>query len=227
METTTKQKLLHSSLYPIICRAANVAGLKIHTSRGGGNLININRRQTLFRRSRLTVRGRNNRISIAPGGRHRNLTIEVAGQNNEIRFEAGVMVYERLYISIKGDNCRLRIGRDTTIGGAGIFLEESNTAIEIGRDCMFGRNISLATTDFHSITDLEGRRTNPPADILIGDHVWIGYGADMEKGVSIARDSIVAAHAVVTKQFSRPNVIIGGLPARIIKENINWDRNRI
>ena len=42
------------------------------------------------------------------------------------------------------------------------------------------------------------------------------------KGVELLDDSVVASHAIVTKSFHKKNVLIGGFPASIIKENINW-----
>ena len=52
--------------------------------------------------------------------------------------------------------------------------------------------------------------------IRIGDNVWIGAGAIILPGVTICRNSIVAAGAVVTKDVP-PHVVVAGNPARIIK----------
>ena len=52
-------------------------------------------------------------------------------------------------------------------------------------------------------------------DVIIGDNVWIGYGAQILSGVVIGSNVIVAAGAVVTKNV--PNdVVVGGVPAKII-----------
>lgn len=73
------------------------------------------------------------------------------------------MIYEGSYISVKGDNCRLKIDDGTTIGSAKFFMEEGNTSIEVGKDCVLGRAVCLQTTDFHSIVDATTRqRINPP-----------------------------------------------------------------
>ena len=57
--------------------------------------------------------------------------------------------------------------------------------------------------------------------IKIGNHVWIGQGASILKGVRIGDGSIVAAAAVVTKDVPA-HVAVGGIPAKVINENINW-----
>lgn len=55
------------------------------------------------------------------------------------------------------------------------------------------------------------------APIVIEDDVWIGEYAAVLKGVTIGRGSIVASHAVVTKDVP-PYTIVAGNPARVVKE---------
>lgn len=83
------------------------------------------------------------------------------------------------------------------------------------------------TGDSHSIVNLLGDRINASKDIVISNHVWIGHKVHINKGVKIKEDSIVATGAIVTSPIEEANVIIGGVPAKIIKRNINWDKNRI
>lgn len=54
-------------------------------------------------------------------------------------------------------------------------------------------------------------------DIIIGNNVWIGANSVIVAGVEIEDGSIIAAGSVVTKNVSK-NVIVGGVPAKIIKE---------
>ena len=53
-------------------------------------------------------------------------------------------------------------------------------------------------------------------DIVIGDDVWVGYGAQILSGVIVGSHSIVAAGAVVTKEVP-PYAIVGGVPARVLR----------
>ncbi len=52
--------------------------------------------------------------------------------------------------------------------------------------------------------------------IIIKDGVWIGSGAIINPGVTIGENSVIGAGAVVTKDVP-PNVVVCGVPARIIK----------
>ena len=220
-----KQAIINSSFYTILCFISKLISLKTKKINGGGLSIAHN---ALFRKSRLFVNGKDSKISVGRMCRFRNLVIEIKGDNSIVEVMDNVMVYERCYISIKGDNCHCIIGNKTTIGGASLFLEESNTNIEIGEDCMLGRSICVQTTDFHSILDANtGERINRPESVKIGNHVWLGYGVTMSKGSEIADDSVVGEHSLVTKKITQPNICVVGTPSKIIKENINWDRKKL
>jgi acetyltransferase-like isoleucine patch superfamily enzyme len=97
----------------------------------------------------------------------------------------------------------------------------------VGERCLFSSGIHARTGDSHSVVDLAGRRINPSRDIVIGDHVWVGMGATLLKGALVAESSVIAAQAVVTKQFPAPNVVIAGNPARVVREGVDWLVERI
>jgi acetyltransferase-like isoleucine patch superfamily enzyme len=93
---------------------------------------------------------------------------------------------------------------------------------------MFAYDIDVRTGDSHSILcPTTRRRLNHAKNVRVGDHVWIGPHSMLLKGVSLASDSIVAAGAVVTKEFQTPGTIIGGNPARQLRDNVTWCRERI
>ena len=53
-------------------------------------------------------------------------------------------------------------------------------------------------------------------DIIIGNDVWLGAGSTITAGVYVADGVIVAAGSVVTKSIEKPNIIVGGIPAKQI-----------
>ena len=115
-----KKNIIASPIYPAFCKINNLIGLKIKRKNGGGDEI---AKDALFRKSKIVVNGNGSVVKIGNKCRFRNLTIEIYGNNNTIEFMDSVMVYEKCYISIKGDNCRCVIGTKTTIGSASFFLE--------------------------------------------------------------------------------------------------------
>ena len=117
----------------------------------------------------------------------------------------------------------LRPGARITIGNdSGLSATVICAAVEvtIGSECLFGANVTIVDTDFHSIKPQNRRYNNNPDDIaaspvFIAENVFVGAGAMILKGVSIGRNSVVGAGAVVTKDVP-VNVVVAGNPARII-----------
>lgn len=94
--------------------------------------------------------------------------------------------------------------------------------VEIGDNCLFASRIYITDHD-HGATNLESLKLTPvkrkltsKGPVIIKDNVWIGEGVAILSGVTIGENCIIATNAVVTKSFP-PNVIIGGIPAKIIK----------
>ena len=87
--------------------------------------------------------------------------------------------------------------------------------IFIGDGALIGHNVVLATLN-HAMSPKD-RATMVPAAIHIGRNVWIGANATVLPGVTIGDGAIVAAGAVVTKDVPE-NTIVGGVPARIIRQ---------
>lgn len=52
---------------------------------------------------------------------------------------------------------------------------------------------------------------------MIEDDVWLGAGAVITDGVRVGKGAVVAAGAVVTKDVPA-HTVVGGVPARTIKE---------
>lgn len=107
----------------------------------------------------------------------------------------------------------INVGKNVFINSGCRFQDQGG--ITIGDGVLIGHNVVLATLN-HDI-DPRKRSTLHPAPILIGNDVWIGANATVVPGVTIGGGAIIAAGAVVTKDVP-PNVIVGGVPAKIFKK---------
>lgn len=128
---------------------------------------------------------------------------------------------------IEDANGTIEVGKDTSLCGKAHLAVIEGTKIKIGENCLFSSEITFRTGDSHSLLDLKGNRINPSKDIEIKDHVWIGHKVSINKGVTIQENSVIGTGAIVTRTFLEGNVVIAGVPAKIVKENINWDAKRI
>ena len=87
------------------------------------------------------------------------------------------------------------------------------TAFILGVDHRMG---SVSTYPFKKLMLHGEQEAISKGDIIIGDDVWIGYGAIILSGVHIGQGAAIAAGAVVSKDVP-PYAIVGGVPAKIIK----------
>ena len=127
-----------------------------------------------------------------------------------------------------GKNIHITIGKNTSFtNDVHVNAQEDDMSIEIGENCMLSNHIIIRTSDSHPIYSLDSnQRINKAKPIKIGNHVWVGNKTILLKGTELSNESIVAAGSVVTKKFIENNIIVAGNPAKIIKTNINWSRER-
>ena len=57
--------------------------------------------------------------------------------------------------------------------------------------------------------------------------MWIGNQVTILKGVTIENNSVIGTGSIVTKSINESNVVITGVPAEIVKRDINWCRERV
>ncbi|MEI5994498.1 chorismate mutase [Candidatus Enterococcus mansonii] len=116
----------------------------------------------------------------------------------------------------------IHVGKNFYANFNSIFLDIC--PITIGDNCMFGPNAQLytATHPLHPVKRNSGLEYGKP--ITLGNNVWLGGGVVITPGVTLGNNVVVAAGAVVTKSFP-DNCVIGGNPAKLIKE-IELDEKR-
>lgn len=162
-------------------------------------------------------------------GEHSTPELNIYGDNNRVRIDSvgGGLAVHLGFGTGECNNCSVSVGAGTTFVSADIRVREDNVNISIGEDCQFSEKIFIWASDTHTITDMDGNVTNFGKYVTIGNHVWVGYGATICKNTKIADGCIVGTGAVVSGTFDKPNCVIAGNLARVVKENAKWDRRPI
>lgn len=101
-------------------------------------------------------------------------------------------------------------------------LISCNNKISIGDDFLGGWYISIRDTDNHSIWH-NNKEVSTIHETHIGNHVWICANVDVIKG-NIPNGSIVSVKSLVNKSFEQDHVLIAGIPARVVKTGIRWEK---
>lgn len=125
---------------------------------------------------------------------------------------------KREFMSRYFRRCGIECGKNCNI--LSDIMTKEPFLIHIGNNVTISSGVRFATHDA-SVAKVFGPEIGSDifGEINIGNDCFIGLGAIILPGVTLADRIIVASGSVVTKSFSESDVIIGGNPARVIG---NW-----
>ena len=138
--------------------------------------------------------GKNSKFGLKLGGFYRNGCIELQSRNI---------------------NSIIKIGNDVKTNN-NLFICACNY-IEIGDAVLIGQNVTIMDFEAHGIEPSKRNQMGEIESVIISENVWIGNNVTILKGSMVGKNSIIAAGAIVKGVFPE-NVIIGGIPAKIIKQ---------
>ena len=148
------------------------------------------------------------------------------GDNNTVTFKSSKTKLKKMEIHVWSKGGSLEIGHDLlpNFNCRINVYREPDLHVKIGDDCMMGPNVEISASDAHCIYQTtDGKVLNRGKNITIGNHCWFTSNVSVFKGVTIADNCIFGAGAGVTHDCLTPNALYVGTPAKMIKENINWD----
>jgi maltose O-acetyltransferase len=115
------------------------------------------------------------------------------------------------------DNNYVFVGEQSWIGAGGRFIAGSSSCISIGARCDIGPEVMMVAGS-HELGPTAQRAGPGISDpIVVEDGAWIGARSTILGGVTIGRGAVVAAGAVVINDVPA-NTLVGGVPARVLRE---------
>lgn len=96
----------------------------------------------------------------------------------------------------------------------GVYLQNIDAKIFIGHGSYIGPNVGIITSN-HNLTHLDEHASGK--SVHIGEECWLGMNSVILPGVKLGRGTIVGAGSVVTHSFPQGGVVLGGVPARVLK----------
>ena len=176
----------------------------------------------------LRVIGSNNKITIGDNLCAKKFLIILYGDNNTITLGNNIKADEALEIH----SHHIASGKVVEIKDKCSFVKtqivniDPNGKIVIGEDCMFAGDTVVYNTDSHSIFQ-DGKLINQAKELVVGNHVWVCGNANILKNSYVASGCIVARNALLSGKFETKNAVIAGLPAKVIKTGVVWDRKSV
>jgi acetyltransferase-like isoleucine patch superfamily enzyme len=146
----------------------------------------------------------------------RDVRVVRLSPDTSARLGADVLLSRGVRLHLRAPGATIEIGDRS-------FLNErtelmAHERVSIGDDCLLAWDVQVVDSDSHR---LDGQPHTAP--VLIGDGVWIGCRATVLKGVTIGDGAVVAAGSVVVGDVPA-RALVGGNPARVLRERVRWER---
>lgn len=142
--------------------------------------------------------------------------------HGEIIFNGSAIIGRGSALSV-GKDSKLNFGDNFEITASSSIMASGGRNISIGDNCLVSWDVLIMSTDFHKIIK-DGVIVNMPADVIIGNEVWICARAIILKGSNISNGSIIGADSIVNNALDVQNAIYVGNPIIKVKNNILWEK---
>lgn len=151
---------------------------------------------------------------------HYGFVITIGNPYGHIRCKLHDFLVEQNFIPVSFADPSANVDKSARIGPGAQIMRNAvvNVDAVLGKQCI----INTGSIVEHDDVLGNGVELSPGAvlcgRVTVGDFAWICAGVTIKPRVSIGRNSIVGAGAVVVKDIDS-DVVVAGVPARVIKTN--------
>lgn len=181
---------------------------------------------TLTENVTIEFRGKRNRLVVKAPTRINRLMVWFDRDDGLVEIDENSNT-SGAYLRLKsrvGEDSKISVGKNVTMTGPCYMTAAEGTSITVGDDCMIAVANEIRTHDGHPIFELKtGERANKSSCIHVGNHVWLGKEAVLLGGSKVGDGSVIGFRSVVTSEIPN-NCVAVGLPAKVIKRDIAWER---
>lgn len=164
--------------------------------------------------------GDNNSLDINTNNNILNCKFRFISQNSIIKISNPKFI-QKIDFFIQGKNNIINIDDNFQMQKGKIYCVYENARIIIGKNCLFSWGVEIQSNDMHSLIDLDTKEIiNPGNFVEIGENVWLAKHVFINKNVKLADNISVGARSLVTKSCEENNVVLAGIPAKIIRRNV-------
>lgn len=143
--------------------------------------------------------------------------VRLLKKNSYMEVGRKVQLHRHVKLSAWGGELKAHIiiGDNTAIGDRTEI--HAGSRVEIGKGCNIAWDVCIMDRDYHKFNSSE----EVIKPVIIHDNVWIGCNCIVLKGVTVGEGAVIAAGSVVAGDVP-PKTLVGGNPAKIIKEDVYW-----
>lgn len=163
----------------------------------------------------------NGNLILEPWGEVTSVSSLTLGEGASLDILGDFVVGPGVHISLS-KGASLKIGGRRSTSSSGITCNSRIMVeffTEIGYDCTTAWDVFITDSDWHDIVGSERS-----IKTLIGNNVWIAHGATIAKGVNVPSGCIVGAKSLVLRSEFKENSLIAGIPAKVRREDVEWNR---
>lgn len=153
----------------------------------------------------------------------KNVNVDTSSNINNCSIEDNVKIAKRC--SIYGSSLnQLKIGKNSYIG-PNTILNGFSAQLTIGHNVSIAQNVNIMTDSGPNASEMmQSVFPLKRGPVFIGNHTWIGASVIIMPNVKIGNFCVVGAGSFVNCSFENDYLVIGGTPAKVIRQLTEQER---